>query len=62
MLVGNKFPPLLRTHNRFSRGSSHKNNNSLSPNEILITLKHHLNHNLSDVLNSSTSSLLGMNK
>ena len=35
VLVGNKFPPLLRTQNKVSRGLSHKRNNSLSPDEFL---------------------------
>ena len=44
VLVGNKFPPLPRKHNRNSLGTFHKKK-KLSPGEFLITLKHHLNHN-----------------
>ena len=49
MFIGNKFPPLPRKHDRVSRGTIHKNNNSFSPDESLIKLKDHLSHSLSDV-------------
>ena len=41
--VGNKFPPIPRKHNRISRGTCHKKNNSLSPDEFLIKMKHDVN-------------------
>ena len=58
VLVDKRFPSLLRKHNRISGGNSHKNNISLSPDEFLIKLKDHLNHNLSDSSNFSRISLL----
>ena len=62
VLVDKRFPSLLRKHNRISGGSSHKSNISLSPDEFLIKLKNHLNHNLSDPPNFSRISLLKINK
>ena len=62
MLVGNKFLPLHRKHNRISGGYSHKDKKFLSRDEFLINLKHHLNHSLSGVPNFSRVSLLAMNK
>ena len=62
MLVGDKFPPLTRKNDRASRGIIHKNNNSFSPGEFLIKLKHHLIHNLSDVPNFCRVSILARRK
>ena len=62
VLVGNKFPPLFRKHDRVSRGTIHKINNSFSPDVSLIKLKHFLSHNLSDALNFCRVSLLAMGK
>ena len=59
VVVGNKFPPLLRKHDKVSRGKIHENNKSFSSNEFLINLKHHLSQNLWDV---SKVSLLAMNE
>ena len=61
MLADSKFPPLLRKHNNIYRGTSQQNNNTLSPDEFLVKLKHHFNHNLSDVPNFSRVSILLMN-
>ena len=57
MFVGNKFPTLPRKPNMISLGS-HKNNNSLCPDEFLIKLKHYFNQNLSHVSYFSAVSLL----
>ena len=46
VLVGNKFLSLLRTESRVSCGTSLKINNSVSPAEFLIKIKHHLNNYL----------------
>ena len=62
VLAGNKFSPLLRKRNKISRGTSHNNNNSLSPDEFSIKLKHHFDHYLSDVSNFSRVSLFATNK
>ena len=62
VLVFNKFPPISTRHNRISRASSHKNNNYLSPEKLIIKLKHYLRHKLSDVSNFSRVSLLSMNE
>ena len=63
MLVNNKqFLSLPRKRDRVFRGTSYKNNDSFSPKEFLIKLKHYLSHNLSDVSNVGRVSLLTMNK
>ena len=48
VLIGNKFPPLLRKR-RGSPGTIHKNNICFVPDEFLINLKRNLNHNLPNV-------------
>ena len=48
-----KLKNLPRKRNRVSRRNSHKNNNSLSPEAFFFKLKHHLNQNLSNILNFS---------
>ena len=45
LLVGNKFTPVSRKQNRIV-ARFRKNNDYLSPDEFLIKLKHHRNHNL----------------
>ena len=62
LLVCNKFPSLPRKYNRVSRGTIHKNNNSFSPEEFLIKLKHHLSPNLLDAPNFYRVSPLTMNE
>ena len=61
-LVGDKCPPLPIKRDKFSRRTSHKNNNSFSPGKIFIKLKQRLSHNQSHVTNFCRVSLLGMNK
>ena len=56
VLIGNKFPPLLRKHRVFP-GTIHKNNNCFVPDEFLINLKRNLNHNLPNVPNFCRLSL-----
>ena len=46
LLTGNKFPPLPRKSYKVSRGPIHKINNSFSPDQLLIKLKHHVSYNL----------------
>ena len=46
VFVGNNFSLLFRKHNIKSRDTSFKNNNCSYLNEILIKVKHHLNHDL----------------
>ena len=62
LLVGNKFPSLPRKYNRVSRGTFHKNNNSFSPDETEIKLKHHLSPNLLDAPNFYRVSPLTINE
>ena len=61
MSVSNKIL-LLPKKTIVSPGKSHKINNSCSPDEFLVKLKHHLSHNLLDVPNVCRVSLLAMNK
>lgn len=56
VLIGNKFPPLLRKR-WVSPGTVHKNNICFVSDEFLITLKHNLNHNLPNVPNFCRLSL-----
>lgn len=60
-IVGNKFPLLTRYHSRNFCGTTHKNNNSFSPDEFLIKLKNHLHCKLSDAP-FFRESLLAMNQ
>lgn len=62
MLLGNKFSPPATKHNNISRDTFQSNNNSLPSGKFLTKLKHHINHNLSDVPNFSGVSLLAVNQ
>ena len=42
VIIGNKFPTLLRNCDRVSRATTHKSNNPFSSDEFLIKLKGHL--------------------
>ena len=55
------FISTFKKPNFIFRGTFHKNNSSLSPDELIIKLKHHLNHSLSDFFNLFRVSLLTMN-
>lgn len=60
LLTGNKFPPQATSY-KVSRGPVHKINNSFSPDQLLIKLKHHLSYNLSNFPKFSRISSLGKN-
>ena len=62
VLVRNKVPPLPRKRYRVSRGTINRNNSSFSPDHFLIILKHHVNHNLSDLPKFCQVALLAINK
>ena len=56
-----KFRPVLRKHDRVSRGAIHKNKNSFSPDDFLIKLEQHLTQNVSDFPKFCRVSLLAVN-
>ena len=60
-LIGKKFPPLSRKHQRFARGS-HNTKNNCNPKEFVKKFLHNLKHDLPNILNFSRVSLLSMNK